>query len=121
MKAEVFEAGFDSLKPIPPVVAYAEENLGKVKYGVVSGSGGEHVKRSLEVAGIDHLFDLIVSPEDVAAGRGKPHPDMFVLAAGKLDVHPSKCLVFEDGQSGVDAATAAGMAHVWVPTPAPGM
>ena len=41
---------------------------------------------------------------------------MFLLAAERMGVDPAKCLVFEDGQLGIEAAKAAGMAWVYVPT-----
>jgi HAD superfamily hydrolase (TIGR01509 family) len=42
-------------------------------------------------------------------GRGKPEPDIFLLAADKLSADPRRCLVFEDAEVGVTAALAAGM------------
>jgi beta-phosphoglucomutase-like phosphatase (HAD superfamily) len=44
--------------------------------------------------------------------RGKPHPDIFLLAADKLGVSPKSCLVIEDSTSGIKAAVAAGMTAV---------
>ena len=59
-------------------------------------------------------FDAVVTSDDVA--RGKPHPDIFLEAAARLGVTPEACVVFEDARSGVEAARAAGMAVVMVPT-----
>ena len=55
-----------------------------------------------------------MTPADV--DRGKPAPDMFLLAAEKMGVPAEKCLVFEDGQAGIEAANAAGMQSVFVPS-----
>ena len=48
--------------------------------------------------------------------HGKPAPDMFLLAARKMGVAPERCLVFEDGEPGIQAAKAAGMKWVFVPS-----
>ena len=58
----------------------------------------------------EHLFSVILSGSDVV--HTKPAPDIYLLAAEKLGVEPSKCLVFEDSQAGVIAAKSAGMT-VW--------
>jgi HAD superfamily hydrolase (TIGR01509 family) len=52
--------------------------------------------------------------EDVE--RGKPAPDPFLEAARRLGVQPEACLVFEDSPTGIDAAKAAGMQYVFVPS-----
>jgi HAD superfamily hydrolase (TIGR01509 family) len=49
--------------------------------------------------------------------KSKPDPEAFLLAATRLGVEPSDCLVFEDTEMGIQAATAAGMASVKVPPP----
>ena len=54
----------------------------------------------------DHVFSA-----DMVA-RGKPHPDIFLFAAGKLGVSPDRCLVIEDSAGGIKAAVAAGMTAV---------
>ncbi|KAL3924334.1 MAG: hypothetical protein SGPRY_003947 [Prymnesium sp.] len=83
------------------------------KQVVASGSPRDRVEVCLEVAGIDSCFtpEQIFTREDVP-GRGKPQPDMFLLAAERMGVDPSACIVIEDSTAGVRAANAAGMAVV---------
>ncbi|MDG2307990.1 MAG: HAD-IA family hydrolase [Candidatus Binatia bacterium] len=63
------------------------------------------------------LFDQIVLGDDPRIQRGKPAPDIFLLAAAGLGADPTTCLVFEDAPAGVEAALAAGMMVVGVPDP----
>ena len=60
-------------------------------------------------------FDTLVCAGDYE--KGKPHPEAFLLAASRLGVAPASCLVFEDTDLGIQAATAAGMASVKIPPP----
>ena len=103
------------VETVPAVVEIARSKHGHFPLAVVSGSEAPHVHECLRRTGIADLFDTVVTPADVAPGRGKPAPDMFLLAAERLGVAPELCVVFEDGQSGIDAAHAAGMASVFVP------
>jgi beta-phosphoglucomutase-like phosphatase (HAD superfamily) len=70
----------------------------------------EAVKRELN---LDGVFDAVAVAEDVA--RGKPAPDVYLLAAERLGLPPAQCLVLEDAPNGVAAAKAAGMKCVAVP------
>ena len=70
---------------------------------------------SLGALGLLDKFDILVCAEDYK--RGKPAPDAFLLAAERLGVAPADCLVFEDTDLGIEAATAAGMVSVKVPQP----
>lgn len=60
-------------------------------------------------------MDAIVSGDEVPAGRGKPQPDIYLMAAERLGVRPEDCFAFEDSLSGVRAARAAGMTVIAVP------
>lgn len=101
---------------IEPVVALAQEWHGRKPLAVASGGHRRIVLNTLKALGICHLFQTIVCSEDYS--RGKPHPDPFLEAARRLGVAAERCLVFEDTQTGIQAANAAGMASVLVPGPA---
>jgi HAD superfamily hydrolase (TIGR01509 family) len=60
--------------------------------------------------GLDRMFKTIVTEKDVAPGRGKPNPDIYLKTAEKLGLKPGECLAIEDTIPGVKAAKAAGMA-----------
>ena len=62
---------------------------------------------SLRCNNLEHYFDAIICGEDVE--NPKPAPDIFLLAAKKIGVDPSKCRGFEDGDVGLQALKAAGM------------
>jgi HAD superfamily hydrolase (TIGR01509 family) len=99
-------------KMIEPVVNFARNLHGRAPMSVASGGPKPVVKKTLELMGLDALFPIIVTPEDVT--HGKPSPEMFLLAARLMGVAPERCLVFEDAGPGFEAATAAGMKYVVV-------
>ena len=75
---------------------------------VASSSPIDRVRLSLEVTGLLRYFEPRLFSASEAA-RGKPAPDLFLLAAKRLDVAPAECIVVEDSVAGVAAAKAAGM------------
>ena len=77
---------------------------------VASGGIRRIVTQTLEAAGLSALFPVVVTADDVA--HGKPAPDIFLLAAERLGVAPSACVVYEDGDLGLEAAQRAGMRAV---------
>ena len=100
------------MKVIEPVVTFARSLHGRAPMSVASGGPKPVVRKTLELMGLDGLFPVVVTPEDVA--HGKPAPDMFLLAAKLMGVPPEGCLVFEDAGPGFEAAKAAGMKYVVV-------
>jgi beta-phosphoglucomutase family hydrolase len=104
----------NQLKAIPEVIEHIEAKHGHIPLAVVSGSRRTSVLHSLSALGLVDKFDVLVCAEDYA--HGKPAPDCFLTAAERLGVEPKDCLVFEDTEMGIEAARAAGMSWVRVPT-----
>ena len=92
---------------IKAVADIARAHLGMTPMAVASGGIRPVVEKTLEAVGLRSLFDFIVTAEDVA--NGKPAPDLFLLAAEQMGVAPADCIVYEDGDPGVEAARRAGM------------
>lgn len=83
------------------------------KKAIASSSSADNIALVVSRLKIDRHFDALISGEEVK--RGKPEPDIFIEAARQLGVNPEDCVVLEDAESGVRAATAAGMKSVAVP------
>lgn len=114
-KESLYFERLHELQPVPEVVEHILDQHGKIPFAVVSGSTRDSVEASLSTLGLLDRFDTFVCAGDYR--RSKPHPDGFLLAAEKLGVTPDSCLVFEDTDMGIEAATAAGMKSVRVPPP----
>ncbi|MDD2238126.1 MAG: HAD family phosphatase [Kiritimatiellae bacterium] len=99
-----------SVRPIEPVVAIVREHAGILPMAVASGSLRPTVMKTLRVLGLSDSFAAIVTAEDVR--RQKPAPDIFLEAARRLGIPPDSCCGYEDGDLGLEAIRAAGMAAV---------
>lgn len=101
------------LRPLPGLVDLLDglEAQG-IAAGVATSGPKKNVEHTLAELGIAHRFRAIARGDEVA--HGKPAPDVFLLAASRLDVDPATCLAFEDAPLGVAAAVAAGMRCVAV-------
>lgn len=109
LKARVLETFAGALQPIPGVGAVLSEL--ETPCCVASSSDLDRVSLSLDVTGLaPHFGDRLYTAQMVR--HGKPAPDLFLHAAGKMQTDPVRTLVIEDSVSGVQAAKAAGM-MVW--------
>lgn len=90
------------------------ENL---KVAIGSSSSHNWVDTHARRLGIFELFDDIICSDDVAPGRTKPHPDIYLKVLERLNVRNKEAVIFEDSLNGVAAARAAGVFVVAVPNP----
>jgi beta-phosphoglucomutase-like phosphatase (HAD superfamily) len=114
-KENLYLASLSQLTSVPEVVEHIDDQHGKIPFAVVSGSTRESVVASLTALNLLDKFDTLVCAGEYK--KSKPDPEAFLLAAAKLGVAPADCLVFEDTDLGIQAATAAGMASIKVPPP----
>ena len=85
------------------------------KVKIALGSASKNALLILENLKIMDLFDAVIDGNK--AHRAKPDPQVFLLGAQELDVHPADCVVFEDAEAGIQAAKAANMFVVGVGQP----
>lgn len=109
-KEMAYQTLIPTLTGIEPVLAEARRFHGLCPLGVASGGMRQLVGETLDLLGVAHLFGTVVGSEDVQ--RGKPEPDIFLLAARNLGVEPERCVVYEDAPAGLEAARRAGMKAV---------
>ena len=81
--------------------------------GLASSSNRPLIDLALELMGVAELFRATVSSEEV--DRGKPAPDVYLEAVGRVGVKPEKAVAVEDSASGIRSAKAAGMGVVAIP------
>jgi HAD superfamily hydrolase (TIGR01509 family) len=79
---------------------------------IASAAPRANIETILDVLHASECFEAIVSADDVH--RGKPDPEVFLIAAIKLGVAPEHCIVVEDAEHGIEAARAAGMKSIGV-------
>lgn len=110
------EAAFrDLIRDNFPIMPGAPELLDALHgegFGVAIGSSGppENVALTVEKLGRRHVFGAIITGKDVT--RGKPDPQVFLLASERLGIPPQRCVVVEDAPPGIEAAHRAGMKAV---------
>jgi len=91
-----------------------ELKLAGMKLAVATSSSTEVAKILLDRCEITAYFDAIVTTSE--AGKSKPAPDVYLLAAQKIGIAPFNCIVFEDSPNGLSAAKSAGMYCIAVQT-----
>ena len=96
-------------------VPAVERLASRYPLAVASSSNRTLIDTVLAVSGLEGHFRATVSSEEVR--RGKPAPDVYLEAAGRLAVDPGRCAAVEDSHSGIRAAKSAGMYVVAIPNP----
>ena len=109
---ELYEGNVEMAEGLPELL----ENLLKMgmKLAVATSAPPGNVDFVMKNTGLRRYFDLVVDSSMVA--KGKPDPEIYLLAARKLNVNPARCVVVEDSVSGIRAALAAGMKVVAITT-----
>lgn len=96
------------LPGINELLDYLDAN--SIKYAL--GSASKNAPLILEKVGIYNRFTAIVDGNDVS--KAKPDPEVFLIGAKKLNMHPENCIVVEDAIAGVEAANAANMLSIGI-------
>jgi beta-phosphoglucomutase len=96
---------------LPGALAFINE-LRNADIRVAIGSASKNTPMILERVGIKDLFDAVADGNNVS--KAKPDPEVFLKAAEMLGAEPTKCIVFEDAQAGIQAALNAGMMCIGV-------
>jgi HAD superfamily hydrolase (TIGR01509 family) len=111
--ARMLEAYRRELPLLPGAVEVVQRTAAAFPLALASSSNREVFEAVLELAGIAGCFRATVSSEEVA--RGKPAPDVYLEAAGRLDVAAERCASVEDSHAGIRSAKSAGMRVVAIP------
>lgn len=109
-KMELIEA--ESVRP-GVVEKLAEAKAAGLRVGLASSSPRHWIETHLGRLGLLDRFDTLCTADDVV--RVKPDPELYLLAARRLNARPERCLAFEDSPNGARAAKAAGLYCVAVP------
>jgi HAD superfamily hydrolase (TIGR01509 family) len=110
-KAQVEGAGIAAKPGLLDLLSFLDGQ--RLRLAVATSSHAAAAESSLRSAGVRDRFGIVVTGDQVA--RGKPAPDIYLEAARQLGVESPECVALEDSDSGVRAATAAGMTTVMVP------
>ena len=107
LKQQEFWQKINQIKPHDAVIGLMKKAHGTMPMAIGTGASQMSATLQLKELGIDHLFDFVVTADDV--DRHKPEPDTFLKCAELMGVEPKYCQVFEDGELGMQAAETAGM------------
>ena len=109
-------AAYSEHLPLLPGAVDAVRRLAdQFPLGLASSSNRELIDTALELAGLSQSFSATVSSEEVA--HGKPAPDVYLEAARRLGVDPTRCSAVEDSHGGIRSAKSAGMRVIAIPNP----
>src|SRR5215468_11005322 len=103
----------NGISPLPGVAHWVRQlHQEGWPQAVASAAPRANIDAVLEALSATHIFQGIVSAEDVH--RGKPDPEVYLTAASRVSVPPERCIVVEDAVAGVEGARRAGMRSIGV-------
>lgn len=113
---EVAYRGFvqaEGIEPLPGAAAWVRAlHEGGWRQAIASSAPRKNIEVMHSALSLGGLIETLVGAEDVTAG--KPDPEVFLVAAARLGVTPSRCVVVEDAAAGIEAARRAGMVSIGI-------
>lgn len=105
--------GREGIGPLPGAREWVDAlHVAGWRQAIASSAPRANVEAVEAALGFTALIDVVVAAEDVR--EGKPVPEVFLTAASRLEVPPSRCVVVEDAWAGIEAARRAGMRSIGV-------
>ncbi len=102
------------LAPMPGLFTLLDRiEAAGIPKGVATSSGRSYLEGMLRRFDLLDRFQMTLGAEDVS--QGKPHPEIYLTAAARLEIDPSEMMVLEDSEAGTRAAAAAGAQIIAVP------
>ena len=111
LEAQILAKGVNLKKGAKNLLAFLQRE--GIPIALATSSVESRARMILDSNGILSLFDHLVFAKDVK--RNKPYPDIFLKACSDLNVLPESCLVLEDSEAGIEAASRAGISVICIP------
>ena len=111
LEAQILAKGVNLKKGAKNLLAFLQRE--GIPIALATSSVESRARMILDSNGILSLFDHLVFAKDVK--RSKPYPDIFLKACSDLNVLPESCLVLEDSEAGIEAASRAGISVICIP------
>jgi beta-phosphoglucomutase family hydrolase len=109
-KESLYQALLPSVTVINETLSIVEQYYGEKPMAIATGASQANARKVLGKLGIEHFFEAIVTSDDVM--NHKPAPDVFLLAAERIDCVPAHCVAFEDTDIGIEAIESAKMTPI---------
>jgi HAD superfamily hydrolase (TIGR01509 family) len=110
---DLMESGLKTMPGLSTLLSCLDHH--SLPWAVATSSGLAYARKVLAMIELLNDCQFIASGEEVT--RGKPHPDIYLLASSRLGLAPDKCLALEDSVTGCQAANSAGMITIAIPSP----
>ena len=111
LEAQILAKGVNLKKGAKNLLAFLQRE--GIPIALATSTVESRARMILDSNGILSLFDHLVFAKDVK--RSKPYPDIFLKACSDLNVLPESCLVLEDSEAGIEAASRAGISVICIP------